>query len=159
MSASIRSCESGTLGVAIVVLITSSVGCSKVSFAQVDGTVTMDGTPLAGVVVTYYPVADGSDGHSFATGTTDELGHYRLTSARGKDGGIVGTNRVVISWPTRERTDNPEASRKDRRPSRLIPLSYTVASETPLTAEVKAGGPQTINLELDGKLPPPKSAR
>jgi hypothetical protein len=109
--------------------------------------------------VTYYPIVDGSDSLPFATGTTDDLGHYKLTSAKGKDGGIVGMNRVVINWPTRERTDSPEASRKNRQPSRLIPLSYTVAAETPLIVEVKPGGPQTINLTLDGKLPPPESAR
>ena len=139
------------LSVVLVALFTAGCGGPKVN-TQVSGTVMMGGKPLEGVIVTFYPVVEGTDGLPFARGTTDATGHYTLALANGKSGAVVGQTRVVVNWPPRERSDTPEVPPK--RPIQpFIPVRYTVASETPLIFDVKSGGPQTIDLTLDPNLP------
>ena len=136
-----------------VLLILAAAGCSGPKMApEVSGTVTMGGQPLAGVIVTYYPITEDRDGLPFAKGTTDAAGHYILTLPDGKPGATVGKSRVVVNWPPRERSDTPDTQPK-RLAQPFIPLRYTVASETPLIYEVKAGASQVIDLALDPNLP------
>jgi hypothetical protein len=102
----------------------------------------LNGTPLVDVVVTFYPDTERKEGLPYARGKTDATGTYTLAAANGRSGAVVGKHRVVVKWPPRERGDN-----RERTPS--IPLRYTVAVDTPLIREVKAGGPQTIDLVLE----------
>jgi hypothetical protein len=129
------------------VLFALGCGGMQESYAPVEGKVTLGGKPLAGVMVRFYPVVDGNINAPYATGTTDAGGVYRLTSRDGKDGAMVGKHRVVINWPPRERPVDP-AKRPPPAPDIVIPLVYTVASDTPLLVEVKGDHPQTIDLPL-----------
>ena len=133
---------------AVLFAALASSGCSgpKMEFAGVEGTITMGGKPLAGVVVYFYPDDTGPEQLPFARGTTDGSGNYKLTSSQGAPGVLVGRNRVVVNWPPRERSDDPAARSRPLGPP--IPIPYTQASDTPLIVEVKAGGPQTINLTI-----------
>jgi hypothetical protein len=112
----------------------------------------MGGKPLSGVIVTYYPVTEGTEALPVATGKTDSAGRYSLELKDGKPGATVGQNRAVVNWPLRDRSDQ-----QDQRPKQaaqpFIPVRYTVASETPLIVVVKPGGPQSIDLTLDPNLP------
>jgi hypothetical protein len=133
-------------------LVLAAIGCnSEPNYprAPVEGTVSLDGKPLAGVVVTFYPVSDGSRGLPTATATTDSAGKYRVGTTD-KDGVIVGKNRVVVNWPPRERTDERDKAAAPRPPV-AIPVRYTVASQTPFVVDVNAGNGQTINLPLDAR--------
>jgi hypothetical protein len=126
-------------------------GCSSAAplqLAEVRGKVTLDGAPLSGAIVTFYPETDATESPPHSRGTTDAAGFYQLELATGggKTGAVIGKSRVVVRWP-RDRQDSPEAARP------TIPLRYTVANDTPLRVEVKAGGPQTIDLALKGKAP------
>ena len=84
---------------------------------KVSGTVTMDGTPLAGVDVRFY------FGEQFITGTTNEQGHYAVYAKRRKSD--FGTCRVRIYWP------------KDSQETITIPEKYGRASM--LEATIEAG--------------------
>lgn len=133
------------IGLAILVL---AAGCSgsKVALASVTGKVTLNDKPLAGVVVWFYPEGEGEESQTYGKGTTDASGTYRLSTREGKNGAVVGKNRVVVNWPPHERGDGK--SPPPPPPGPRIPLPYTVATNTPLHVEVKAGEAQTINLEL-----------
>jgi hypothetical protein len=122
-------------------------GRKTVPLAEVEGTVTIGGKAVPGLEVAFYPVTQGEDALPIATGKTDAEGKYRLMNSNGKPGAAVGQNRVVVSWPDRERSDDP--ARPQRRPAFNIPIRYTVASMTPFVMEVKSGGPNTINLQLE----------
>jgi hypothetical protein len=127
-------------------------GCSSgppVERAPVQGKVTLDGTLLTGVIVTFYPITEGIEGLPYARGTTDAEGAYELVDADGKPGAVVGKNRVVVRWP-RER--GGDRSPEDKQ---SIPLRYTVANDTPIIVEVQPGGMQTINLQLKKNFGPP----
>jgi hypothetical protein len=128
---------------ALVVVPGCTSGGPRVELAEVNGKVTLDGQPLAGVIVTYFPATDEFEGLGFARGTTDAHGRYTLETD-GKPGAAVGKNRVVVRWP-RERNDDRAAGGKG---GQTIPLPYTVANDTPLTVEVRSGSPQAIDLPL-----------
>ena len=134
----------GPVGAAVLLAV---AGCgARVAYAPVGGKVTLGGKPLAGVKVWFHPLTEGKEGLPYATGLTDSAGVYQLTSNNGQDGALVGKHRVVIDWPPRERTDDRSRPPPPQGPP--IPLPYTQASATPLILEVKAGGPQTIDLPL-----------
>lgn len=61
---------------------------------SVTGTVTQNGTPLAGAVVTFVPVEKG---HHAATGTTDDSGQYHLSTWAKDDGAEAGQYQVTVS--------------------------------------------------------------
>jgi hypothetical protein len=133
----------------VALLIAAACGCSdyKPTYGEVEGTVTLDGKPAAGVEVTFFPVQEQAQGLPVARGTTDSDGKFTLATLDGKKGAIAGPNRVVVNWPSRERGSDREEPQK--RPPFIIPLRYTAAADTPLLVEVQPGGPQTIDLELE----------
>ena len=138
--------RASTRWIAAAVLL-AAAGCGpSYSYAPVSGKVTLDGQPLSGVRVWFYPVTEGRDQPPYAMGTTDGSGVYNLTAETGKAGALVGKNRVVVNWPLPERPgpDQPPPP----PPGPPIPISYTQAVDTPFVVEVKAGSPQTIDLPL-----------
>jgi hypothetical protein len=125
-------------------------GCSgpQVEFAEVQGKVMLDGKPLVGVQVTFYPETAGKETLPLARGKTDTAGKYSLATLDGQPGAAVGKHRVVVQWPTPERGDNWEKVPPPQFKGPVIPIKYTAATETPLLFEVKSGAPQTIDLIL-----------
>lgn len=124
------------------------LGCdskAKVNYADVEGSVTLNGKVVPGAEVTFYPIVEGTEAIPYATGRTDDSGHYRLTVNSKQSGAAVGKSRAVVNWPARERSEDKGAQ---KRPPFDIPIRFTVASQTPLEVEVKAGGPNTINLPM-----------
>jgi hypothetical protein len=138
MAASTRAVRAAAL-----VLVLAGCGNPSSSLAEVSGTVKIDGKPLSGAVVTFYPIVPpGEPRQVFSRATTDAAGKYTLTSEDGKPGAVVGKHKVVVSWPVRsghEVAKNP--------PPFAIPLRYTVVAETPLEKQVVAG-PNTIDVDL-----------
>jgi hypothetical protein len=137
------------VGLLVTASLLAAAGCGgpPLVLAEVQGKVTLNGTPLSGVVVTFYPDGVGKDSPPYARGTTDDAGHYKLTTQDSKPGAVVGKHRVVVNWPPRERSDDPDKA-PPKPPGPPIPVKYTVASDTPLIFDVKAGGAQTIDLPL-----------
>jgi hypothetical protein len=131
-----------------MLLLIAPAGCGgpRLEYAEVAGKVTLDGQPLAGVLVRFYPLSDASEQLPYATGMTDEGGVYRLTAQTGESGALVGRHRVVVHWPSRDLLE--AEGRRPPAAKQRIPLQYTVVSDSPLEFEVKAGEPQTIDLAL-----------
>jgi hypothetical protein len=127
-----------------VFLSAAFCGCGpRYQFAEVHGKVTYQKEPVAGMMVRFYPISDDKLQHPFATGITDAAGEYTLARQQNKPGALVGKNRVVVYPPSRDLLGGTPA------PSVSIPLHYASASESPLIVEVKAGGPNTIDLPLE----------
>jgi hypothetical protein len=133
-------------------LVTAASGCTGAppALAEVHGKVTLNGAPLAGAVVTFYPDTEAIESPHYSRGITDDAGVYQLelASVDGKRGAVVGKHRVVVNWPLEGRGDPQRAEAKAKT---VIPLPYTVAGDTPLRVEVTADGAQTIDLPLKGK--------
>lgn len=106
-------------------VVTSFVGCGPggPDIAGVEGTVTMDGQPLANATVVFVPEVGGRPSGS----STDESGHYELNFSEGRQGAIPGKNKVMISTlsdPYEDEDGNPVPGRPE-----TIPVKYNVETE------------------------------
>ncbi len=123
-----------------VSLLVSSLGCGGGDLPElgtVKGKVTLDGQPLAGVMVQFHPLAEGRPG----SGVTDKDGNYVLMYDGGVRGTKVGANKVEINtvWPDGE----PGAGQSET----ILP-KYN--SATTLKEEIKKGS-NTFDFALQSK--------
>jgi hypothetical protein len=136
----------GWFGAVALLALAGCAPSTSFEYAEVEGKVTLGGKPLSGVKVAFYPDNEDAQQLPYATGMTDAAGSYTLTAVTGRQGALVGKNRVVVNWPARDRGADPDKAQPPPGPS--IPVLYTVAGQTPLIVEVKAGPRQTIDLPL-----------
>ncbi len=112
----------------------SSIGCGRSDLPElgrVQGTVTLDGNPLAGVIVTFLP-----DSGRPAVANTDSEGRYDLMYTNDVKGATVGPNTVRVLWPDGETS------------TATIPDKYGANSE--LKTEVKPGE-NTFDIAMESK--------
>jgi len=105
----------------------------------VSGKVTLDGQPLAGATVTFYP-----EGGRPSVGITDESGNYELAYTADKSGAAVGKHTVRITTAQ----ISGEGVSPDKMKEKL-PAKYNDQSE--LTVEVASGSNQNVNFDLTSK--------
>jgi hypothetical protein len=101
--------------------------------APVRGTVTMNGKPMAGVGVTFFPTGHGP----MATGNTNEKGEFVLMTNEPGDGASIGTHRVTLG--------NAE---EGRAPAVPVPDRYGMPDTSGLTADVKEDEDNVFSFEL-----------
>lgn len=126
------------LGVVLGSLLAGCGGPEHPDVADVSGTVTLDGKPLAQASIMFQPTAAGRP----SLGTTDENGNYTLLYLDGVEGAMLGSHKVVI------RTEQPGEDGQPPLVKEKLPPKYHNRSE--LTAEVVAGG-NTIDFPLTSK--------
>lgn len=108
---------------------------------RVTGTVTLDGQPVAGARVQFVPdKSQGTEG-AMASGVTDDQGEYELETATVK-GAIVGFHKISV-----EARAQPK-DQYDTLPELLTPQRYTDHNTSGLTAEVKEGEVNVVDLPL-----------
>lgn len=149
----------------------SGCGSGGIPVNYVEGTVTLDGTPLAEAVVSFSPVEGGTG--KAAVGTTDDKGVFKLTAAANKTvgrGTAAGEYQVSISKPPKVATVDPEAWKtdpnygKDNTESHTkateikseVPAGYSTVGTSGLTASIKAGSNTGIKFELTKSYKPKK---
>lgn len=114
----------GYYSLSSVVVCLLLCGCGGVSdqpeLGYVSGKVTLDGEPLAGVIISFQP-----DTGRAASDETDAEGHYDLEYRYKVPGCKVGPNTVSFAWPTGFEGGRP------------IPEKYAGRSE--LKVDVAAG--------------------
>lgn len=108
---------------------------------QVTGTITVDGSPKANVIVAFQP-----EGGRPSQGITDNQGNYELVYSRDAKGAKIGKNLVTLSTDTSGDSYESENSSEDKSEEEdakdpEIPAKYnTEAIDNPeMTVEVKAG--------------------
>ena len=120
--------------------------------APVSGRITLDGKPLAGARVYFFPIHDPQSGPLSgpeAYGTTDADGRYTLETAFGERGATIGPNRVAVSTVKYETSPtNPEAQRV-AVPER-VPKKYSTERGM-LKFEVTSEGSQSADFDLVSK--------
>jgi hypothetical protein len=115
------------------VLLVLLAGCGT-KWSQndnVEGTLKMDGVPVANVKVQFVP-DDPAVQAPASSAQTDENGHFRLTCENGRPGAVIGKHNVVIFKGRAEPGDGQTIS------TAVIPQAYTIAAKTPLQTEVTA---------------------
>jgi hypothetical protein len=108
--------------------------------------VKFDGVPLANAVVQFLPQQPPGVKLFGSSAMTDDKGRYRLMCENEKPGAVVATHRVVVL----QGRDDPDNPRKAAKPKPVLPIAYSVASDTPLKVEVTADR-HTYDLELKSR--------
>jgi len=127
----------------------------------VTGTVTYQGKPLAGAVITFVPT--GADGEA-ASAFTDSNGKYALTTWEAGDGARPGEYRVKVSKQEQQAVDPSKMvknlsieeeqktyveSKKPRPPAKsLIPSKYQDEQTSGLAHTVEKK-PTTFDIKLE----------
>lgn len=124
-----------------VAILPGCRGSDAPPLGEVEGTVTLDGQPLADARISFYPQEGGRSSEA----VTDASGHYvlRYTDAAGAK---VGVHKVSISTFEESRQED-DGSKIPGVPEK-VPAKYN--TESTLTQEVKSGK-QTINFDLQSK--------
>jgi hypothetical protein len=106
------------------------VGCgSDRGLATVEGTITKNGQPQAGLWVRFAPAEGGRPGN----GRTDKKGHYEIEYTYKLKGAHIGANKVAIGT----------GGEIDGRGNELRPPQQIFAKEIEVTS-----GANTIDIEL-----------
>lgn len=159
-------------GVVSAACLVLSAGCggggadigSRQPVFPVSGTVTYAGTPLSMATIAFSP----QDGQPTAFGKTDVSGRYQLTTYDFGDGAAAGNYKVVVN-KTVSASESADDGRSDAghgdtfsgdgdshaaaqakaaTSQSLVPPEYASSSSTPLTADVKSGEDNVIDLKL-----------
>lgn len=135
----------------------------KVPVFPASGTVTLNGSPLAGATVAFSP----QSGQPTAIATTDDQGGFSLRTYDADDGAAEGAYKVVITKTevaaggggAGESGDHEAAEEAGMtagheaggggEAKELVPSQYTSSDTTPLTAEVKSSGENKFTFELE----------
>jgi len=128
-------------------------GCGS-DYASVEGTITLDGSPLSNVSVVFEP--RGTEGTS-AFGSTDSNGYYELLTTEEQSGAMPGEYVVRVrspepaffgieNEPESPTAEAPEAEFNEKYVN-AVPEKYSAGSE--LTATVEPGS-NTIDFDLTG---------
>lgn len=118
-------------------------GASGPELADVRGTVTLDGKPVADAVVIFTPILQGSEEARPAQATTDGHGRYELRYSTTRSGARPGKYKVTVAT-FRETGEDGQGNPVAAAPETL-PETYNARST--LTAEVMLEG-QPIDFAL-----------
>jgi hypothetical protein len=151
--------QSRFLGLVVVAaLLVFAVGCgggrdsSLPDLVPVSGTVTLDGKPLAGAIVTFLPVG-ATKGRS-CYGVTGADGRYELMENEKSKGAPVGEFSVLVNkWVMPDGSDFPKDSTQsamDAGARELLPPQYSLDGSSTLKATVPAGG-GTVDFQVTSK--------
>ncbi len=114
-------------------------GGSGVELVPVRGTVTLDGKPLEGARVTFFPQPGGRPSY----GQTDPSGHYELVYIDNLRGAIPGTHKITISTFVEPNSDSSDPLEQQGQPE-TVPSNYN--SQSTLTTDIEKGGEQSFTL-------------
>jgi hypothetical protein len=162
---------------AVALFVLSVVGCSGNSFktVPVSGTVTLDGEPVAGVEVVFFPKPTESSAvvGPFSTAITDGEGKFTLVTRYGDPGAVVGAHRVTFAYGdidkeaiadadlaeeeakaegeglSAEEKAAARAARSQLGKRKAIPARY--GEESDVSIEVPAGGMTNVDFPLTSK--------
>ena len=127
-------------------IISMAAGCGgspndMPELGTVSGTLTLDGKPISGATISFYPLGGGRS----AAGLSDEQGNYSLQYNSSTTGAPVGEHEVTITTYQEGFEYGGEGDLEDI-PGRDEEIPDKYASEKP-KVDVKAGA-NTINLTL-----------
>ena len=127
---------------ALAVAVVGCGGKSGPPLGVVTGTITVNGEPAPGVMITFIPQGKGSPSY----GGTNEDGVYRLMFNQNRSGAEIGAHTVIIESPEPETDDS--GIRIDEAAVVSIPKKYRQPGV--LTAEVDSGR-NRLDFDLDAK--------
>jgi len=139
-------------------LLVAVLGCGgpdgdAPDLVPVSGTVTLDGEPVSGVMVNFFPEGP-TTGSTLCYGMTDDSGRYELQDSQGRKGTLTGKARVTCSkfvMPDGSPfTSDGEMSPEMAGAVEVFPPRYSDETRTELEVDVPAGG-DTFDFDLESE--------
>jgi hypothetical protein len=132
--------ESRTVAILIAAAVAVVSGCSKgeVELANVQGRITLDGTPLPKASIMFAPLG-GKGGPAIAL--TDDAGQYELKYTYDRDGAVVGDCIVRIKTGFQSIEDEEQGIVRPEK----VPAKYNVKSTLKVNVQ-PGGGPYDFDL-------------
>lgn len=136
-----------------VCLASVCLGCRSGNYpktVKVEGTVTLEGKPLADATVVFFPAV----GQRPATGSTDSIGRFQLSTFQQGDGAVPGEHMVAVvpkdppSMPGQAFASPGSSNLPDEPYVEPFPARYNRPNTSGLTATVAADGKNEFNFEL-----------
>ncbi|MCI0461629.1 MAG: DUF4198 domain-containing protein [Gemmataceae bacterium] len=133
-------------GLALLTLL-PAVGCGGGGFAEVEGTVTLNGKPLENVMVEFVPDPDKGTTGPRSTGVTDAQGRFTLKRDNQQSGAAIGYHRVILRdlkvygevyKPARQREDEQERDKNNPKYKPRFAARYSDLKTTPFQEQVTA---------------------
>jgi hypothetical protein len=118
-------------------LLFALAGCGgQPPLTPVSGVVRCEDQPVAGVVVTFIPEADGS-GRFCSVAMTDEQGEFTLATMDRQPGALPGVHRVTIEDLSIQQAPRaPDGTVLKLPPQRFAPR-YSLPQQSPLTCDIR----------------------
>ena len=153
---------------ALVFSASSFVGCGgggesdAPTLAAVSGKVVVNGKPESGLTVEFHPDKNAGTTGPMSTGVTSDDGSFVLSTGTGQAGAVVGKHKVLVKCPWRlegeedtETADGFGSSEDGSEPAAAkstskacnVNAKFESSDQTPLTAEVPAGGVNDLLLQ------------
>ena len=130
-----------------ILSLLSGCGDSGPELAAVTGTITLDGNPLHGALVTFRPTGEVA---TTSYGVSNKDGFYSLMFTRDKSGAMPGDYEVDIETTMPSKSELAEMKAEGKEPPPFVPLPKKYKQPGALTAKV-ASGKNTIDFPLDTK--------
>ncbi len=124
------------------------VGCrSELPRGEVEGTVTVNGRPEAGLLIIYVPQSIDKQRATRATGMTDDSGRYVLRGEDQQTGVVIGPHSVIIQDMAIYSAPRSLDGTITEFPAPRVPSAYHDLLTTPLIKTVDKGK-QVIDIDL-----------
>jgi len=157
MPALLSQCFAPVRVLLLVALSCAAYGCSSSdALVPVHGLVAIEGEPLAGAAVTFYPVAGGV----CSVATTDISGRFTLKTQDGRLGAVAGLHQVAVAHSD-ELGEDTHASTPGLRTvayrlpdgvelaGETVPRRYASLATSGVTVEVLPRNMQAVYLKLE----------
>jgi hypothetical protein len=138
----------------LLVLSGCGGGSDLPATVKAEGKVTIGGNPAPkGVMVTLLPVSGGRP----AVGTTDDQGHFVLSTFGDKDGAVPGDHYVGVVYAEVSGTISAdpyggspslEEQQKALKVKKLVPDQYSVPEQSGIQTTIPAEGTDQIQIEI-----------
>ena len=124
----------------LLILCAASQGCGGNGFAMVEGIVSLDGKPLEGGSVTFYPAVSGPLSYS----GIGSQGSYEIRTAS-RQGVLPGQYVATVSY--RSGPPSPGMTLRQLQALEKVPIRYCTKETSDLHVEVQPGR-NSIDLQL-----------
>ena len=132
--------QRASAGLALALLLIIGCGRGTPLTMPVKGTVTFQGSPLAEADVAFTPT-----GGRPASGRTDTVGRFMLTTFRTNDGAMIGQHIVTVCKHVKK---DPNATGAYFDYVQVTPEEFGRPNESPLRADVTASGPNEFTFDI-----------
>lgn len=127
--------------------LVSGCGEEGPDIAYVTGQIKMDGEPLPNATVVFIPMSGGRP----AGARTDENGEYELNFGSGRQGAMLGENKVRITTLS-DPMEDEEGNMMPGSPEK-VPMQFNTATELRFTVEPGKENIANFDISSEGELP------